>query len=112
MTDHDNPMKIIQGRAIAALLNPRPAVLVTCCDGKGKPNVLSIAWHTPLCHNPPMLGISIDHRRYSHNLIDHSGEFVINVVSQAFLPAIELCGNQSGQSMDKFQEAEIGRAHV
>lgn len=107
MTEKQKPMKIIQGREIAALLNPRPAVLVTCCDENKKPNVLSIAWHTPLSHNPPLLGISIDHRRYSHNLIDYNGEFVVNVVSQAFRSVVDFCGSQSGQDVDKFQPAGL-----
>ena len=95
-------MQKIEGRAIAALLNPRPAVLVTCCDAQGNPNVLSVAWHTPLSHDPPLVGISIDMRRYSHALIQQSGQFVVNVVGQTFQEAIEGCGNVSGRQVNKF----------
>jgi flavin reductase (DIM6/NTAB) family NADH-FMN oxidoreductase RutF len=99
--------KTILGRNISALLNPRPVVLVTCCDKNGVPNVLSAAWHTPLSHDPPLLGISIDKRRYSHHLIVASGEFAINVVGPEFQPAIEFCGNCSGAEVDKITSAKL-----
>ena len=106
-TDLTQSMKMIRGRQIAALLNPRLAILVTSCDDHGVPNVLTIAWHTPLSHDPPLLGISVDFRRYSHELIQKSGEFVLNIVSQQFQSAVELCGNHSGRELEKFAAAEL-----
>jgi flavin reductase (DIM6/NTAB) family NADH-FMN oxidoreductase RutF len=106
---HDpiDQMKRIEGSEIAALLNPRAALLVTCCDTRGVPNVLTIAWHTPLSHNPPLVGISIAQRRYSHLLIQQVGEFVLNVVSMDYLCAVRICGELTGQGKDKFQEAGL-----
>ncbi len=100
--------KTVFGRDISALLNPRPVVLVTCCDKNHVPNVLSIAWHTPLSHDPPLLGISVDRRRYSHQLIAANGEFAINVMGCEFQPAIEFCGNHSGAEIDKLAAAQLG----
>ncbi len=94
-------------RNIAAMLNPRLAVLVTCCDKTGKPNVLTVTWHTPLSHQPPLLGISLGHNRYSCGLISETKEFVINIVGQSFKTAINLCGNYSGASHDKIAMAEL-----
>lgn len=99
--DQVHPIQTITGRKIAALLNPRSAVLVTCCDATGVPNVLSVAWHTPLSHEPPLVGLSIGLTRYSHGLIAETGEFVINVVDKALQPAVELCGSHSGRDSDK-----------
>ena len=106
-TTDKRSMKLIQDRQISALLNPRPVVLVTCCDEHNVPNVLSVAWQTPLSHNPPLVGISIDSHHYSHELIVKTGEFVINIVPQEFKSAIEFCGNQSGRDLDKFAAAGI-----
>ena len=94
-------MKTVTGREIAALLNPRLAVLVTCCDAYGKPNVLTVAWQTPLSHTPPLLGISVCHTRYSHRLIQNQGEFVVNVVGEDLRKAVEVCGTYSGEMDDK-----------
>jgi hypothetical protein len=57
----------VKGRDIAALLNPRPVVLITCCDRAGMPNVLSVAWTTPVSHEPPIIAVSIAPNRYSHS---------------------------------------------
>jgi flavin reductase (DIM6/NTAB) family NADH-FMN oxidoreductase RutF len=94
-------MRSILGREIAALLNPRPLVLVTCCDAQGRPNVMTAAWQTPLSHEPPLLGISIDLRRYSHALLQQVGELVVNVVGPGFEEALLRCGNASGRDVDK-----------
>lgn len=99
--------KIVQGREIAALLNPRPVVLVTCCDAKGTPNALSVAWHTPLSHDPALVGVSIAKSHYSHGLIEESGEFVINIVSAACRGAVEVCGQRSGRDGDKLGPAGL-----
>jgi len=99
--------KEITGRDIAALLNPRLAILVTCGDASDRPNVLTVAWHTPLSHQPPLVGISIGDSRYSHHLIAETGEFVINIVGDAFKDAVKLCGNCSGTDHNKAILAEL-----
>ena len=100
-------MKIISNSEFSALLNPRLAVLVTCCDMQGHPNVLAVAWHTPLSHDPPLLGISIGLTRYSHKLIQSTGEFVVNVMSASMLPAVRICGEYTGELDDKFSLAKL-----
>ncbi len=99
-------MEITQNE-FAALLNPRPAVLVTCCDAAGTPNVLTMIWLTPLSHDPPLVGISIGLTRMSHALVEDTGEFVINVVGQSFVDAIRICGNHSGSECDKIALAQL-----
>jgi flavin reductase (DIM6/NTAB) family NADH-FMN oxidoreductase RutF len=94
-------MRSILGREIAALLNPRPVALVTCCDVQGRANVMTAAWQTPLSHEPPLLGVSIDLRRYSHALLQQVGELVVNVVGPSFKETLERCGNASGRDVDK-----------
>lgn len=100
-------MKPVAGRDIAALLNPRLAVLVTCCDRDGRPNILTVAWHTPLSHWPPLLGISIAHTRYSHPLIQEEGEFVVNIVGVSLQDAVEVCGRYTGDIDNKFAIAGL-----
>lgn len=100
-------MAHVTGRDISALLNPRPVVLVTCCDSAGTPNVMSAAWLTPISHDPPIVGISIGLNRHSHHLIEQTGEFVLNIVGHAFEEAVTLCGNCSGASSDKILQAGL-----
>jgi len=100
-------MAHITGRDIAALLNPRPVVLVTCCDSAGTPNVMSAAWHTPISHEPPIVGISIGLNRYSHTLIEKTRQFVLNIVGPEFEEVVTRCGNYSGASLDKIAQAGL-----
>jgi flavin reductase (DIM6/NTAB) family NADH-FMN oxidoreductase RutF len=97
----------VTGREIAALLHPRPVVLVTTCNAEGHPNVISVAWCTPLSHQPPLVGVSIGLGSYSHQLIVENGEFVINVVDSSMQKAVEICGNISGRNCDKLELAGL-----
>ncbi|MCB2180303.1 flavin reductase family protein [bacterium] len=100
-------MKIVTGRDIAALLNPRLAALVTCCEPDGTPNVLTVAWHTPLSHHPPLVGIGIAPTRFSHQLIADEGAFALNIVGQSLLTAVKICGTYSGRIDDKFAISDL-----
>ena len=87
------------------LIYPRPVVLVSCIDPEtGKPNIITIAWAVPLSINPPMVGILVAPKRYSHELIERSKEFVINVPTMEILDKAIKCGKVSGRQHDKFSE--------
>lgn len=88
------------------LLHPRPTVLVSCLLD-GKPNIITVAWSTPLSHDPPLLGVSIGLERYSHEVIDKSGEFVVNVPTVELIEQTIFCGEKSGREVDKFKEAKL-----
>ncbi|MBI9045061.1 MAG: flavin reductase family protein [Anaerolineaceae bacterium] len=100
-------MKNILDRDIAALLNPRLALLVTCGDQNGKNNILTIAWHSPLSHRPPLVGISVGKTRHSLTLIREFGEFVLNIVSDDLVNSVQFCGNYTGEIDDKFEITKI-----
>lgn len=87
------------------LISHGPVVLVTC--GKLQHNVITIAWITPVSHNPPLLAISVGKKRYSRELIDRTGEFVINVPSTELLESVWICGTRSGRDADKFAETGL-----
>lgn len=86
------------------LLHPRNTVIVTCCTPDGKPNAITIAWFTPLSLKPPLVAISVAPKRYSHELISKTGEFVINVPTMDMLKQVWICGVRSGREVDKIGE--------
>jgi flavin reductase (DIM6/NTAB) family NADH-FMN oxidoreductase RutF len=86
------------------LLHPKTTVIVTCCTPDGKPNAITIAWLTPLSLRPPLVAISVSPKRYSHNLISKTGEFVINVPTMDMLRQVWICGVKSGKEVDKIKE--------
>jgi len=80
---------------------PMQTVLVTCNDEAGKTNIITLAWHTPISLKPPLYGISIAPRRYSHGLIEKTKEFVVNFVPYSQVEAANFCGTHSGRTTDK-----------
>ena len=88
------------------LLAPVPAVLVTCGTMEA-PNVLTVAWTGIVNSNPAMTYVSIRPERFSHHLIQETGEFAINLVSRHLLHACDYCGVRSGAKEDKFAAAGL-----
>ena len=64
------------------VLYPVPAVMVSCGTIE-KPNIITIAWCGTLCTSPAMTYISVRPERFSYDLIKNSGEFVINLSTEA-----------------------------
>ena len=88
------------------MLNPVPAVMVTCGEGK-EANIITIAWTGIINSDPPITYISVRRERYSHDIIEKSGEFVINLTTEKLAFATDLCGVRSGRDMDKFAETGL-----
>lgn len=88
-------------------LYPVPAVMVSCRDKDGNANIVAIAWTGVMASRPPTVGIGVRRSRYSHALIEDSGEFVINVPSRELVHALDYCGNVSGEDVDKFAETGL-----
>lgn len=90
----------------STLLNPEPPVLVSCGSPE-KPNLITVGWCGTICTQPPMLSISIRPERYSHHLIRESGEFVVNLPTEALVRAVDWCGVKSGRDVDKFAAMKL-----
>ena len=81
-------------------LYPAPVILVTC--GIEKPNIITLAWVGTVSSDPPTVGVGVRPERYSHGLIQETGEFVINIPGEDLLEATDQCGQVSGRDVDKF----------
>jgi flavin reductase (DIM6/NTAB) family NADH-FMN oxidoreductase RutF len=91
----------------STILNPVPAVMVTCADKDGKPNIITLAWAGTVNSDPPMLSISVRKERYSYELIKEKGQFVVNLTTEKLVRAADLCGVKSGRDIDKFEAAGL-----
>ncbi len=101
-------MKKIEMKA-GEMLSPIPAVMVSCGDMENS-NILTIAWTGIINSKPPMTYVSVRPERYSHDIIEKSGEFVINLVNEDLVFAMDHCGSTSGKSEDKFREMHLTKA--
>lgn len=89
------------------MLYPVPAVLVTVADRQGTPNIFTVAWAGTVCSDPPMVSISVRPSRYSHQMIEDTGEFVINLTTKKLVYATDYCGVKSGRDTDKFKDMHL-----
>ena len=89
------------------MLYPLPVVLVSVADKAGKQNVFTVAWAGTICSDPPMVSISVRPERYSYDMICETGEFVINLTTEALAYATDYCGVKSGRNVDKFKEMNL-----
>ncbi|MBR5179761.1 MAG: flavin reductase family protein [Lachnospiraceae bacterium] len=91
------------------MLYPVPAVMVSCKakEENAKPNIITVAWAGTVCSDPVMLSISVRPERHSHDIIEKSGEFVVNLVTESLTKACDWCGVRSGKNYDKFKEMKL-----
>lgn len=88
------------------MLNPVPVVMVSCGDGDVK-NIITIAWTGIINSDPPITYISVRKSRFSHDIIERTGEFVINLTTEKLTFAADYCGVKSGRDTDKFREQSL-----
>lgn len=90
------------------LLNHGPTVLVSCAAGE-RSNVMAAAWVMPLDFDPPKVAVVIDKATYSWELIEASGEFVLNVPCRAQAAEVLRAGGADGRRVDKFAHSGLSR---
>ena len=93
----------------STMLNPTPVVLVNCAE-KGRPenrDMVTVAWAGTVNSEPPMVSVSLRKERYSHGLIESSGEFVVNLPDEVMCKAVDFCGVRSGRDTDKSRETGL-----
>ena len=85
------------------LIYPLPAVLVTTGAIPEEYNMLTIAWTGTICTDPPMCYISVRKERHSYDIIRRTGEFCINLTTEAMAHATDWCGVRSGRNENKWK---------
>lgn len=89
------------------MLYPLPAVLVSVADRAGNSNLFTVAWTGTVCSDPPMVSVSVRPERYSYHMIEETGEFVINLTTEALAYAVDYCGVRSGRDIDKWKKMKL-----
>ena len=87
---------------VYTLLEPGPVTLVTT-SRNGKPNVMTMSWHTMLDFEPPLLGCVISGSVSAKTLLK-TRECVINIPTVEIAEQVVGCGNTSGADTDKFKK--------
>jgi flavin reductase (DIM6/NTAB) family NADH-FMN oxidoreductase RutF len=86
---------------VYGLLEPGPVVLITTAC-KDRTDIMTQSWHTMIEFEPPLVGCVISNRNYSFDLLQASGECVINIPSIEIAEQVVGCGNTTGAEINKF----------
>jgi flavin reductase (DIM6/NTAB) family NADH-FMN oxidoreductase RutF len=70
-------------------------------------NYMACAWHTALSFNPPLFGVLISKKRFTHQVISEAREFTVNFISADRVKLSAQMGRKSGHEMDKMKEYQV-----
>jgi flavin reductase (DIM6/NTAB) family NADH-FMN oxidoreductase RutF len=88
------------------LLEPGPVTLLTT-SWKGRPNVMTMSWHTMMEFTPPLIGCVVSGANFSFQALKKTKECVINIPTRELAREVVGCGNTSGAEMDKFARFDL-----
>lgn len=85
---------------------PKLVAIVTA-HHEGKDNAMTAAWHSPISFSPPLYGVFISPKRFTHQLILGSHEFCLNFLSIDRAEIAAKIGGAKGAEIDKFSLLKI-----
>ena len=84
------------------LLEGGPVVMVATARA-GRPNVMSMSWHTMIEFVPPLIGCVVSDANYSFNTLKATRQCVIAIPTVNLAKKVVAVGRTSGRSIDKFK---------
>lgn len=82
-------------------------VAIVGAQADKKINFMACAWHSALSFNPPLFGVLISKKRFTHQIISKAREFTVNFISEDQVKLSAQMGRKSGFDMDKIKEFEV-----
>lgn len=79
-----------------------PVTLVTVGE-----NIIAIGLVHWFSFIPPMVGIGVHPKRYSHGLLKEVGDFGVNIPIIGMEEKVDVCGSISGKNANKFERAGL-----
>jgi flavin reductase (DIM6/NTAB) family NADH-FMN oxidoreductase RutF len=73
----------------------------------GRVNFMSCAWHTALSFDPPLFGVLISKKRFTHSLVSEAREFTVNFLGAETVKLSAQMGRISAFTMDKVKEFQV-----
>jgi len=88
------------GKTLALLA--RPGLLLATTGSSGASNVMTIGWGTVgIVWGRPIFQVLVRPSRHTYGLLEESGEFTVNVPTEAMRDWVAVCGTRSGRDVDK-----------
>jgi flavin reductase (DIM6/NTAB) family NADH-FMN oxidoreductase RutF len=85
-----------------------PGCLLVGAKKDGTCNVMAIGWgFVGVFWGMPVFLVAVRHSRFTHEFIEDSEEFTVNVPGEGLDKTVSHCGEVSGKEHDKFKESEL-----
>jgi len=85
-----------------------PGLLLVSAKKDGKNNVMTVGWGlVGVFWSVPVFLVAVRPSRFSHEFIEETGEFTVNVPGEGMNDVVEYCGKVSGRKHDKFAECKL-----
>ena len=84
------------------LITNGPVTLITAAY-KGRIGIMPASWVIPVSLKPLLVAVAINPGAFTHDLIDKSNEFAINVPTGDLVRAVKQAGSISSRDVDKFK---------
>jgi flavin reductase (DIM6/NTAB) family NADH-FMN oxidoreductase RutF len=85
-----------------------PGLLLVGAKKDGKINVMTIGWGLigAVWRKPTFL-VLVRPSRFTHEFIEETGEFTVNVPANGMEKIVNYCGGVSGREVDKFKKCKL-----
>jgi flavin reductase (DIM6/NTAB) family NADH-FMN oxidoreductase RutF len=85
-----------------------PGLLLLGANKDGKPNVMAIGWgFVGILWRKPVFIIAVRPSRFTHEFIEETGEFTVNVPKEGMEKTVNYCGEVSGRKHNKFKKCRL-----
>jgi flavin reductase (DIM6/NTAB) family NADH-FMN oxidoreductase RutF len=74
---------------------------------RGQENAMALAWACPISLAPPLLALAIHPSRYTHDMLERSGECVLNIPGRPLAEELVRLGSVSAAEGDKLRESDL-----
>jgi flavin reductase (DIM6/NTAB) family NADH-FMN oxidoreductase RutF len=102
---------------LIGLVAPRPIALVTSMNGEGRLNAAPFSAYNYLCTDPPIVGLGVTDRpdggyvpKDTARNIRQGGEFVVNVVTEDLMHAMNVCATDFPAEVNELEMAGLETA--
>jgi len=83
-------------------------LLLGSIGSDGRPNLMTIGWGLiGVIWDKPIFLVAVRVSRYTHKLLEETGEFTVNVPTEDMSDACGICGTISGRNVDKFERTGL-----
>ena len=89
------------------VLAPRPAILISTVDKKGRSNAAPFSFITPVSISPPLVLFAAVPTRHTLANVRETGDFVLNLAPEPLLQKLWICSQDFPRGVSEIKEAGL-----